>query len=112
MELRVQFAAGVMLVNGEHHIIGGSVVIGGALPDPSSRVRFEFAQGRRDCLGMGHSQSIIATQHGHNRDRLRRGESKVVKVSGSTARFAVRPATIGAVPCPQKFPRHRVEPLP
>jgi hypothetical protein len=42
MELRIQLAAGVVVINGDHQILRGPVIVGLRFPNPGGSVRFEF----------------------------------------------------------------------
>jgi hypothetical protein len=60
VQLRIELAAGVVVINSQREIAGGPVIIGAVLPHPGSRMGFEFGERLLNRFLMGTGQPFIA----------------------------------------------------
>ena len=111
VELGIEFAAGVVVVNGEHQVAGGAVVVGAILPDAGGGIGFQFLKGFADGLLVSFDQPIIAAQLGHDGNGFGSGDGEVVEIAAVALGGSIGGHAVGALALPQEFAGLRIEAL-
>jgi hypothetical protein len=112
VELRIELAAGVVVIHGYDQVAGGAVLIGSVLPHARRGMRFQFLQGFRHGFLVGFFQPSIAPEFGHDRNRFGSGNREVVQIAAPALGGAIGSHAVGALALSQKLAGMRIETLP
>lgn len=111
VELRIQFAAGVVFVHCDCHVASDPIFIGAVLPNACGRVTLCFFQCFGDCRHVRVAQSIFITEDRQDGYGFRCAEGKVIQSSPLALSAAVFADPVRTMPRPEKIPRSRIKPL-
>ena len=112
VELRIELATGVVVVDGEDQVTRDAILVGAVLPHTRRRRGLQFLQGRLDRVVMCLHEPVIVSDRGHDRDRLGGREGEVVQMPSPALDLAVHRRAVRALPRPQPFSGRGMEALP
>ena len=107
VELRIELATGVVVIDGEHQVPGDAILVGAVHPHTRRRRGLQFLQGRLDRVLMRLHEPVILAECGHDRDRLGGREGEVVQMPPPALDLAVHRHAVRALPGPQPARRSR-----
>jgi hypothetical protein len=111
VDLWIKFAAGVVMIHGEHDVSGHPVIVCPALTNTSGGVGLELSKGFGNGLFVCIDEAFVSSQHGHDGYRFRRRECEVVQMPCVRLSRAIGGDPVGALPLTQKCAGLRIKAL-
>ena len=110
MKLRIQFAADVVMIDGQSEVAGPAVGIGAVLPHARGRVSFQFLESFSNGFLVGFDQPFVTPEDGHNRNRLRRRDGEIVEMPCVGLFRPVGTKPVGTLTLPKELAGLGIEP--
>jgi hypothetical protein len=101
VQLRIELATGVVVIDGEDQVPCDAILVGAIHPHTRRRRRLQFLQGRLNSVLMRLHEPFIRSECGHDRDRLRGREREVIQMSPPALDLAVHRQPVRTLPGPQ-----------
>src|SRR5579864_2044900 len=111
VKLRIEFSAGVVMVDGNGEVAGCAVGVGAVLAYACGGVSLQFFERFNDGLLVCVDEPFVAADNSNDRNRFRRRDGEVVKMPSVGLFGSIGTKPVGALPLPKKVTGVGIEPL-